>query len=80
MSMSITSTAVSPVAVEICQGNDKVQLLALNAENCDGVVSGATLNVVPIAILKKSSKTYSIVIFFIEENFFDPTNFEIPEE
>jgi hypothetical protein len=64
MSMRIISTAESPVAVEICQGNGTVKLLALNAENCDGVASGATLDVEPIAVLHNSSKKYSIDMSF----------------
>jgi len=56
--MSISSTDDSPVAVEICQGKGKVKLLALNAENCDGVASGARLDVEEIATLEKSSKKY----------------------
>lgn len=54
MSMRILSTPDSPIAVEICQGRGTVKLFALNQENCDGVASGATLDVETIAVLNKA--------------------------
>jgi hypothetical protein len=54
MSMRILSTPDSPIAVEICQGRGTVKLFALNQENCDGVTSGATLDVETIAVLNKA--------------------------
>ena len=57
MSMNIVSKPDSPVAVEICEGKGTVKLLALAGENCDGVVSGAQLDVDPIAVLNKAGNT-----------------------
>ncbi len=54
MSMRILSTPGSPIAVEICQGRGTVKLFALNQENCDGVSSGAALDVETIAVLNKA--------------------------
>ena len=54
MSMRILSTPGSPIAVEICQGRGTVKLFALNQDNCDGVSSGAALDVETIAVLNKA--------------------------
>ena len=59
MSMLVISTPDSPVAVEICEGKGTVKLLALAGENCDGVASGAQLDVDQIAVLNKAGMNIS---------------------